>query len=90
MRIVCETQQDTNRVCIRLLGDPAGPVISGTYIVDGTPQILEPLRFDINDASIISDEVCLYFAGFAILPKRFAVTLPDASVQYIPIGDPAR
>ena len=90
MRIVCETQQDTNRVCIRLLGDPSGPVVSGPYVVDGTPQILEPLRFDINDASIINDEVDLYFAGFAILPKRFVVTLPDASIQYIPIGEPAR
>lgn len=90
MRIVCETQQDTNRVCIRLLGDLAGSVQSGTYIVDGTPQILEPLRFDISDSYVTNDEACLYFAGFSILPKRFVITLPDMSIKYIPIGDPAR
>ena len=87
MRIVCEAQ-DT-RICIRLLGDLTGAVVAGTYVIDGTPQILEPLSFDVEEASILDDEVNIYFAGFAILPNRFVITLPNATVQYINIGDKA-
>ena len=78
MRITAENLPDSNRLLVRLLGNP---IQLGTYLIDGTPQLPGVQEVDVSPNSIINDEVDLYFAGYCPLPKTIRVTLPDTTTM---------
>ena len=86
MRIVSEYLYKTDQLLLRLLGTPAVPgpatnVQTGTYVIDGTPELPEIFTVDVTTDQIINNEVRLIFNGFNLKPAELSITLPDATTQ---------
>ena len=88
MRCVAEYLENTSQLLLRLLSIPTlvGDIVQiGTYRVDGTPQIPAVIQFDLISDGIKNGEAHLYFTGYWPLPPFLDVTLPDLSIQRIPV-----
>jgi hypothetical protein len=88
MRCTAEYLENTAQLLIRLLSEPAvvGDIVQvGTYSIDGTPQIPAIITFDIESDNVKSGEAHITFTGYWPLPPFVEVTLPDTSMQRIPV-----
>ena len=82
MRITAEPLPNTSQLLVRLLGSD---VVFGSYQLDATPQIREPVAFDVLNGMVRNDEVRLYFTGFASYPDYVVVTHPDGTTQRVSV-----
>lgn len=82
MKIVAEPLYKTNQLLVRLLGSD---VQVGSYTLDATPAVPEQKTFEVFPGMVRQEEARLYFTGFARFPDFVKVTLPDLSVQTVPL-----
>ena len=88
MRFVAEYLENTAQLLLRFLSEPAVPgdiVQTGTYVVDGTPQIPAISNIEITSDDIKDGESHAYFTGYWPLPTHLDITLPDLTTQRVSV-----
>jgi len=88
MRFVAEYLENTAQLLLRFLSVPSvsGDIVQiGTYAIDGTPLIPCVVHIDLDSDSIKSGEAHTYLTGYWPLPTYLDVTLPDLSMQRVPV-----
>ena len=94
MRIVAEHLPNTNQILVRLLAaaDPSVPdlgttVLTGTYLIDGTPQLPAVIPVEVLARDVMGGEANVYLTGYTPWPTALTCTLPDATVRILPLGE---
>lgn len=84
MRFVAEVIAKQNEILLRLLGDGVSSVLTGSYLVESFPPVLETVTFDVIPESIKLNETHFVFAGVHLVPDYFLITLPTLVQVKIP------
>jgi len=92
VRIVAEFLPKTCQVLIRLLGtledefgNPPTYVLTGSYIIDGTPEFPAIFTFDITSQQVVNNEARVKISGYKTLPDLIKITKPDSSIEVVPL-----
>ena len=86
MHLIAEYLENSAQLLLRLLSSSStvGDVVqTGTYTIDGTPQIPGVIQIEVASDTIKNGEAHIYFTGYWPLPKSLYVTLPDNSQQQV-------
>jgi len=84
MRFVAEVIAKQNEILLRLLGDGSSSVLTGSYLVESFPPVLETVSFDVVPESIKLNETHFVFAGIHLVPDYFLITLPTLVQVKVP------
>ena len=84
MRIVSEVIAKQNEILVRLLGDGVSSVLTGSYIVESFPPVLDTVTFEVLSENIKLNETHFVFAGVNLAPDYFLITLPTLVQVKVP------